>query len=469
LETISVGRLGWHAACFPFYWKNFHHHEGGIAMSVQAATALEGAREASDLKTAVWASVLGTMIEWYDFLIYGTAAALVFNKLFFPAFNPLTGTLAAFATYAVGFAARPLGGAIFGHFGDRIGRKAMLITTLLVMGIGTFLIGCLPTYADIGIWAPIALVTLRLLQGIGIGGEWGGAVLMVVENAPNGKRGYYGSLVQAGFPLGIAASTGIFSLLTQILPEDAFLAWGWRIPFLVSIALVGIGLFIRLRLSETPAFKRLQREENIARSPLIEVIVKNPRPFLIAVGMKISEVGWVYVLIVFSVFYCTTKLGLPKQLVLNGIVAGAILELFTIPLFGVLSDRLGRKALYYFGLLASIAAAYPVFSLLETKDPTTVVLTIAIALSLTHGTMFGPQAAYMTELFGTRIRYSGASLGCQIAAAVSGGFAPIIATGLLAATGGTGAISIYLIALAVISLIAIIASEETAKTDIMTH
>jgi MHS family shikimate/dehydroshikimate transporter-like MFS transporter len=422
----------------------------------------------ADLRAALWASVIGTMVEWYDFLIYGTAAALVFNKLFFPTFDPLTGTLASFASYAVGFAARPLGGAIFGHFGDRLGRKAVLVVTLLVMGLGTFLIGCLPTYADIGIWAPIALVTLRLLQGIGIGGEWGGAVLIVVENAPNGRRGYYGSLVQVGFPLGIAASTGIFLALSQ-MPEAQFLSWGWRVPFLISIVLVAVGIFIRLRLGETVAFRRIKSEGTISEAPLLEVIRKNPRPFLIAVGIKISEVAWVYVLIVFSVFYCTTKLGLPKSLILNGIVAGALLELLTIPLFGWLSDRFGRKALYYFGILASFAAAFPIFTLLETKDPTTITLAIAIALSLTHGTMFGPQAAYMTELFGTNVRYSGASLGCQIAAALSGGFAPIIATGLLAATGGTLAISLYLIALGIITLFAVAASAETSRSDITQH
>ncbi len=438
-------------------------------MAMEASAALQaGALNETGLKSAVWASVIGTMVEWYDFLIYGTAAALVFNKLFFPTFDPLTGTLAAFGSYAVGFAARPLGGAIFGHYGDKIGRKAMLIATLIIMGLGTFLIGCLPTYSDIGIWAPVALVALRLLQGIGIGGEWGGAVLMVVENAPNGRRGYYGSLVQVGFPLGIAASTGVFLLLSR-MPEAQFLSWGWRVPFLISIVLVGIGVFIRLRLSETIAFKRVQSEGEISHAPLLEVIKQNPRPFLIAVGMKISEVAWVYVLIVFSVFYCTTKLGLPKSLILDGIVAGALLELITIPLFGVLSDMFGRKALYYFGIAASLAAAFLVFPLLETKDPATIVLTIAIALSLTHGTMFGPQAAYMTELFGTRIRYSGASLGCQIAAALSGGFAPMIATGLLAATGGTAAISIYLIVLGLITLIAVAASSETARSDITTH
>jgi len=438
-----------------------------MAMQASAVVRVDISNE-THLKSALWASVIGTMVEWYDFLIYGTAAALVFNKLFFPTFDPLTGTLAAFGSYAVGFAARPFGGAIFGHYGDKIGRKAMLIATLIIMGLGTFLIGCLPTYSDIGIWAPVALIALRLLQGIGIGGEWGGAVLMVVENAPNGRRGYYGSLVQVGFPLGIAASTGVFLLLAK-MPEAQFLSWGWRVPFLISIVLVGIGVFIRLRLSETIAFKRVQNEGKVSKAPLLEVIKQNPRPFLIAVGMKISEVAWVYVLIVFSVFYCTTKLGLPKSLILNGIVAGALLELVTIPLFGVLSDRFGRKALYYFGIAASLAAAFLVFPLLETKDPATIVVTIAILLSLTHGTMFGPQAAYMTELFGTRVRYSGASLGCQIAAALSGGFAPMIATGLLAATGGTAAISIYLIVLGLITLIAVAASSETAKSDITTH
>jgi MHS family shikimate/dehydroshikimate transporter-like MFS transporter len=436
---------------------------------MQASTVMEaGEIRDGDLRAALWASVLGTMVEWYDFLIYGTASALVFNKLFFPNFDPLSGTLASFATYAVGFAARPLGGAIFGHFGDRIGRKAVLIVTLLIMGIGTFLIGCLPTYADIGIYAPVSLVTLRLLQGIGIGGEWGGAVLMVVENAPNGRRGFYGSLVQVGFPLGIAASTGVFLLLSQ-MPEDQFLAWGWRLPFLFSVILVAVGVFIRLRLAETVAFRRVKSEGRVSKAPLLDVIKRNPGPFLIAVGIKISEVAWVYVLIVFSVFYCTAKLGLPKSLILNGIVAGALLELITIPLFGALSDRFGRKALYYFGIVASLAAAFPVFTLLQTKDPTTIILTIAIALSLTHGTMFGPQAAYMTELFGTSVRYSGASLGCQVAAAISGGFAPIIATGLLAATGDTQAISIYLVALGIITLIAVAASTETASSDITLH
>src|SRR5271166_2280447 len=245
-------------------------------MPLEASIGIETkVPDETGLTSVLWASVIGTMVEWYDFLIYGTAAALVFNKLFFPNYDPLTGTLAAFGSYAVGFAARPLGGAIFGHYGDKIGRKAMLITTLIIMGLGTLLIGCLPTYADIGIWAPIALVTLRLLQGIGIGGEWGGAVLMVVENAPNGKRGYYGSLVQVGFPLGIAISTGVFLLLSQ-MPEAQFLSWGWRLPFLISIVLVGVGVFIRLRLGETVAFTRVKSQGKIAKAPIIEVIKQNP-------------------------------------------------------------------------------------------------------------------------------------------------------------------------------------------------
>ncbi len=419
----------------------------------------------STMRQIVLASVIGTMVEWYDFLIYGTAAALVFNKLFFPSFDPFVGTLAAFGTYAVGFVARPLGGAVFGHFGDRTGRKSMLTLTMLVMGGGTFLIGCLPTYAGVGVWAPVLLIALRLLQGIGIGGEWGGAVLMVIEHAPEGRRGFYGSLVQVGFPLGVAASTGTFLLMSQIMAEKELLSWGWRLPFLLSAALIGVGLFIRLRLVETPAFAQVQRE-GVAKAPLLDVLLRQPRTFLVAVGLKVSEVAWVYVLTVFSVVYATTKLGLPRGLILNAILLAALAELVTIPLFGALSDRVGRKPLYVTGALMSAALAFPVFWLLETRDPTVVVLTLVVVMSLTHGLMFGPQAAYMPELFGTRTRYSGASLGCQVSAALSGGFAPIIAAGLLAWAGATWPISLYLIGLAAITLAAALASRETADLDI---
>jgi len=388
-----------------------------MAMNVEALPA-SYADHPAQMRTIVAASVIGTVVEWYDFLIYGTAAAIVFNKLFFPSFDPFVGTLAAFGTYAVGFVARPLGGVIFGHFGDKLGRKTMLALTMVIMGIGTFLIGCLPTYQQVGVWAPVALITLRLLQGIGIGGEWGGAVLMVIEHAKHGQRGFYGSLVQVGFPLGVASSTGVFLALSQ-MPEADFLAWGWRVPFLLSIFLVAVGLFIRLRLTETPAFSRIQREESFSRAPALDVISKTPKSFFVAIGMKVSEVAWVYVLTVFIIVYATTKLGLPRGLILNGIILAALVEVVTIPLFGALSDRIGRKALYVAGAILSAAAAFPVFWLLETKDPTIVIATIVVAMSITHGMMFGPQAAYMPELFGTRVRYSGASLGCQIAAAIS--------------------------------------------------
>ena len=417
------------------------------------------------MRLIVGASVLGTMIEWYDFLIYGTAAALIFNKLFFPTFDPIVGTLAAFGSYAVGFVARPLGGAIFGHFGDRLGRKAMLMATMLIMGGGTFLIGCLPSYATAGVWAPALLIVLRLLQGIGIGGEWGGAVLMVIEHAEPRRRGFLGSLVQVGFPLGIATSIGMFALVSR-LPEPDLLAWGWRIPFLLSLVLVFVGLFVRMRLAETPLFRQVQAEDAVAAAPLLDVILRAPRAFLIAVGIKISEVAWVYVLTVFCLVYATGQLHLPRAVILDAVLYAALLELATIPLFGWLSDRFGRRALYIFGALGSAAAAFPLFWLLDTADPTLVALAIALALSLTHGTMFGPQASYMPELFGTRMRYSGASLGCQVAAAISGGFAPIIATALFAWAGGTWAISLYLIALAGITLVATLASPETAFDDL---
>lgn len=425
----------------------------------------ELASDEKEMNKIVWASVLGTVVEWYDFLIYGTAAALVFNKLFFPTMDPVAGTIAAFGAYAVGFVARPLGGAIFGHFGDRVGRKAMLTLTMLIMGVGTFLIGCLPTYEQIGIWAPILLVLLRLMQGVGIGGEWGGAVLMVIEHAPEKKRGFYGSLVQVGFPAGVALSTATFLGLTM-LPQQDFLSWGWRLPFLFSIVLIGVGLFVRLKLIETPAFAKVKTTETVAKMPVLDVITKHPRTFLTAVGIKVSEVAWVYVLTVFSIVYATGTLGLPRTLILYAILAAAVLEFATLPLFGWMSDKIGRRPMYLGGAIVSALCALVVFPLLETRDPAVVVISIAVIMSLTHATMFGPQAAFMPELFGTRLRYSGASLGCQIAAAISGGFAPMIATGLLAWAGATWPIAVYLIALATITLVATIYATETRDLDI---
>ena len=420
----------------------------------------------SDRRQIVWSSVIGTTVEWYDFLIYGTASALVFSKLFFPSFDPLVGTIAAFGSYAVGFLARPLGGVIFGHFGDKVGRKAMLSLTIIIMGLGTFLIGCLPTYAQIGIWAPILLVALRLVQGIGIGGEWGGAVLMVVESVPPGRRGFFGSLVQLGYPLGVVTSIGAFAL-AGLLPEAEFLAWGWRLPFLASALLVAVGLFIRLRLHETPSFRRVKQRAATAKLPVMEILTEHPRTFLKAVGLKVSEIAYVSIVTVFSIAYVTGPLGLPRSVILNGILIAAVIELFTLPLFGWLSDRYGRRPLFVAACLFSIAFAFPLFTLLDTRDPTIITLTVAVALSFGQGIMFGTGAAWMSELFEARLRYSGASLGFQVGAALSGGFTPLIAAALLTwSSGATWPISVYLIALACVTLLATLAAPETARRAI---
>jgi MHS family shikimate/dehydroshikimate transporter-like MFS transporter len=306
----------------------------------------------------------------------------------------------------------------------------MLMLTMTIMALGTFVVGLLPTYDQIGIWAPILLVSLRLLQGIGLGGEWGGASLMVLEHAPPGRRGIFGSLVQVGFPLGLVTSYGVFALATTMIPQADFIAWGWRVPFLLSIVLLGVGWFVRARLPETPLFEEIKRRREIAKNPFFEVIFKNPKPFLIAVGLKISEVSWVYILTIFVVVYATTKLALPRQLLLNAIFIAALIEIITIPLFGWLSDTVGRRIFYFIGTLFTVCFAFPLFLLLHTKDPQVIVLTIVAALSLGHGTMFGLQSTYFPELFGTRVRYTGISFGCQVAAALGGGLSPIIATAL---------------------------------------
>lgn len=433
--------------------------EGGVPLDRDAVSD-------ADRRQIVWSSVIGTTVEWYDFLIYGTASALVFSKLFFPSFDPLVGTIAAFGSYAVGFLARPLGGVIFGHFGDRVGRKAMLSLTIIIMGLGTFLIGCLPTYAQIGIWAPILLVALRLVQGIGIGGEWGGAVLMVVESVPPERRGFFGSLVQLGYPLGVVTSIGAFAL-AGLMPEAEFLAWGWRLPFLASALLVAVGLFIRLRLHETPSFRRVKQRAATAKLPVMEILTEHPRTFLKAVGLKVSEIAYVSIVTVFSISYVTGQLGLSRSVILNGILIAAVIELFTLPLFGWLSDRYGRRPLFVAACLFSIAFAFPLFTLLDTRDPTIITLTVAVALSFGQGIMFGTGAAWMSELFDARLRYSGASLGFQVGAALSGGFTPLIAAALLTwSSGATWPISVYLIALACVTLLATLAAPETARRAI---
>jgi MHS family shikimate/dehydroshikimate transporter-like MFS transporter len=415
-----------------------------------------------EMKRIVVSSIIGTAVEWYDFLIYGIASALVFNKLFFPLSDPALGTIAAFGTYGVGFFARPLGAAIFGHFGDRVGRKAMLAITIVIMGLGTFLIGLLPTYGQIGVAAPIALVVLRLLQGIGLGGEWGGAVLMVVENAPTKNRGLLGSMVQLGYPIGNLTATGVLAALSQ-LPEGEFLAWGWRIPFLISIFLVGVGLYIRMQLEETPAFRKVEADRATARMPIVEVVTEHPRAFFTAVGLKLSEISYVSIATVFAISYVTNQLSLPRSVILNAVLLSAVVGLFAIPLFGWLSDKLGRKTLFYASCTFAIAFAFPMFWLLDTRDAGVITLTILAAITFGQLIGFGVGAPWYSELFSARLRYSGASLGFQIGAAISGGLTPFAAAAFVAWTGGpTWPISVYLIALAMITLVATMAAPETA-------
>jgi MFS transporter, MHS family, shikimate and dehydroshikimate transport protein len=429
-------------------------------MTIAAAAPLDGLSR-SKMNSVVFASCIGTIIEWYDFLIYATAAALVFNKAFFPTFDPLAGTLAALGSYAVGFLARPLGGALFGHFGDRLGRKSMLVATLFIMGLSTFLIGLLPTYASIGVMAPILLILLRVVQGIGLGGEWGGASLMVLEHAPADKRGLYGSFVQIGFPIGLVLASLVFALLTKLLPEADFAAWGWRVPFLISIVLLAIGTFVRSRVPETPVFEVLKARGGLSKNPVGEAVSKNGRTFLIAVGLKLSEVSWVYMLTVFVVVYATTKLNLPKQLMLDAVLYAALFELISLPFFGWLSDQIGRRPLYILGALFTIAYAFPLFWLLETKSTVLVTTAVIVAMNFGHGMMFGPESTYFPELFGPRVRYSGASFGFQTSAAIGGGFSPIIATAMVGYFGGTTGVSVMMIVLALITLAAALAARET--------
>ena len=421
-------------------------------------------RTPAQLRRVVVASFIGTTIEWYDFFLYGTAAALVFNRLFFPTLDSLAGTLSAYGTFAVGFVARPLGGAVFGHFGDRLGRKNMLVWSLAIMGVATALIGLTPTYAQVGIWAPVLLVVLRFIQGFGVGGEWGGAVLLAVEHSGGERRGFHGSWPQMGVPGGLLLSTGVFAALSSWLPEPAFLAWGWRVPFLLSVVLVGIGLFVRLRILESPSFEKLKDARGESRTPLLDVFREHPREVAIGMGMRFAQNVIFYIYTVFVLSYGEKTLGYPRGVMLRGVMIASFIGLFATPFWSHLSDRIGRRPIYLTGVVFSLAFAFPFFWLVE-RGPAFVPVAMILAMNIGHDMMYGPMAATLSELFGTRVRYSGASLTYQLTSGVSGGVAPFIATVLLARYGSS-AVATYVVACCVVTVVATWFLPETHRVSL---
>jgi metabolite-proton symporter len=419
----------------------------------------------SSIRKVIVASLIGTSLEWYDFFIYGTAAALVFNQLFFPSFEPLVGTLLAFATFAVGFVSRPLGGVVFGHYGDRLGRKNVLVVTLLLMGIATFLIGVLPTHAAIGVWAPVLLVLLRFLQGLGLGGEWGGAVLMTMESGDARRRGLNASWPQVGVPIGLLLANGVLSLMGVLTSDEAFLSWGWRVPFLLSGLLVIVGLWIRMTLAESPLFREAEDVDHKEAAPVVEVLRRYPKQVLLAIGARIGVDVAFYTFVLFITTYVATYLDLPQQYALNAVLIAAAVQVIAIPYFGHLSDRFARRPIYLFGALGSAIWVFVFFALLDTGQFTLIVLAAVIALIL-HAAMYGPQAAFIAEMFPTKVRYTGASMGYQLAGIVGGALAPIISVALLDRFDTSVAVSVYAAAMLLLTIISVFFAPETSKVDL---
>jgi metabolite-proton symporter len=405
----------------------------------------------SPVRRAVAGSFIGTAIEWYDFFIYGTAAALVLGPQFFPGSSDLAGTLAAFATLAVGFVARPFGGVIMGHFGDRTGRKSMLVISMLLMGLATVGIGLLPNFDAIGVWAPVLLVALRFVQGVGVGGEWGGAVLMATEHAPKGRRGLYGAAPQMGVPAGVILANVVFLLCTLLTTEQQFLAWGWRVPFLLSIVLVAVALWIRLGVLETPAFQAVTEDHRVTKLPILEVLATSWRTVLLAGGTFIATNGIAYVFMVFVLSYGTTELGFPRGTMLALLIASCPVWMIGMGLSAHLSDVLGRRRVYVTSTVGLLVMSAVFFPLLDTAS-FPVMLVAMLALAFVLGCTVGPQSALFAELFPAHVRYSGASLGYQVGAILGGGIAPLMATWLYAEFGTTVAISAYFVAVSAISL-----------------
>nr|BFD90624.1 MFS transporter [Kitasatospora sp. Xyl93] len=421
----------------------------------------------------VAASLIGTTIEWYDYFLYGTAAALVFGRLFFPHSDPLTGTLLSFLTYAIGFAARPLGALVFGHFGDRVGRKKLLVVSLLLMGGSTTAIGLLPTYDSIGVAAPVLLTVLRLVQGFALGGEWGGAVLLVSEHGDQRRRGFWASWPQGGAPAGNLLAAGVLSLMTAVQSDAEFLAWGWRVPFLLSALLVVVGMWIRLAVDESPLFKQAlaaqqerKRERTTAeRLPLVEVLRNHWREVLVAMGARMAENISYYVMTTFVLTYAVTHAHFSKQTALNAVLIASAIQFALIPLFGALSDRVGRRPVYLVGAVGVGAWAFVFFGLVDLGSFGSLVTAVTVGLVF-HSAMYAPQAAFFSELFATRMRYSGASIGAQFSSVAAGAPAPLIATALLKDYGSATPISVYVAIAAVITVVAVLCGRETRGQDL---
>jgi MFS family permease len=408
------------------------------------------------------ASAVGTTLEWYDFTVYNTLAALIFNRLFFPSFDPLTGTILAFSTYAVGYISRPIGGVIFGHLGDKLGRRFVLFVTVTIMGLATGLMGVLPTYASAGKLSPILLVTLRFVQGVALGGEWAGAVLLSVEHGDQEKRGRNASYTQLGPALGTLLATGCIALMTNLLSDDAFFAWGWRIPLLASLVLVGFGIWIRLGVDETPMFKELEEAGAKAKTPIADVLRLFLRRLLIAGGVRVGTDVHYALVAVFSLTYVTNILNVPRTAALTAIMIGTVFDAVAIPLCGGLSDRIGRRPVYAAGAVLAVLWAFGFFILVDRSTTAAIVVAVVVGY-LIHALMFGPQAAFVAEQFPTRVRYAGSSLAYTLAGIVGGGFAPLAMASLLQVYRTTTGISLYIVGTLCVTLVALLMARETAK------
>ncbi|CAN7474175.1 Inner membrane metabolite transport protein YhjE [compost metagenome] len=432
------------------------------AVGIDAAAKHGASPQKQSIARVAGASLAGTTLEFYDHFIYGSAAALVFPKLFFPQSDPLTATLLSFASYGVAFVARPLGAAIFGHFGDKMGRKSILIITLLMMGLATFGIGLLPTYAAAGALAPALLVLLRVVQGLALGGEWGGAAIMVNELDPEGKRrGILGSLVQLAAPIGLLLANGVFALVTWQVSEEAFLSWGWRVPFLLSALLVGVGLYIRSNVRESGMFEKLEESHAEARAPIMEVLRNYKKQLLIAFGARLGGDIAFYVFTLFLLYFVPTKLGLPKSIALNAVLLGALAQILFIPIAGLLADRIGRRPVLMIGGIGGAVWAFAFFTMIKTGSPALIMLGSFVGMVLVSF-MFSPLASFLPELFATRVRVTGASLGFQFAGVFGGALAPLIAVGLLDRFGSTTPVALYLAAVCALIAVAAAAARETA-------